>query len=71
MGHLGPLLSNLWQGNTEVRTIESKSLHLLNLRRFRSVVEGASRGGSACPGQAEEDRVCATSQCPGKKNVPF
>ena len=38
----------------------------VNCRRFREVVEGASKGGSACPGQAQEERACGANQCPGE-----
>ena len=72
LGHLGPLLGHLWQGNTEVRPnwkAHASSFYLVNCRRFREVVEGASKGGSACPGQAEEERACATNQCPGETSI--
>ena len=31
----------------------------------REVVEGASEGGLACPGQAHQEQACAESRCPG------
>ena len=54
-----------WVRKKNIKAQRKSKQQVCCCRRFREVVEGASEGGLACPGQAHQEQACAQSRCPG------